>query len=197
MKTLFVGIAGGSGAGKSSLCTSLMDKYPDSVGLLQLDDYFKPAQEVPIYAGFENWDDPDALYIGKLADDMRELARGKSVEIMTKNERLNPNYKKTDKRIPAVFVSKPVMLVEGFLVLHDERIRRQLATSIWLDVDHDIRWARRVHFKVDGYEEKVLKPMYEKYALPSREFAQHVIDVTDLDQTDVLHKVEQILSKFM
>ena len=46
MKPIFIGIAGGTGAGKSTLCTALMDKYPDKIGLIQLDDYFKPSAQV-------------------------------------------------------------------------------------------------------------------------------------------------------
>lgn len=197
MKPIFIGIAGGTGAGKSTLCTALMDKYPDKIGLIQLDDYFKPSAQVPKFEEHTNWDHPDALFLDKLSNDLTELSQGKSVIINTKNERLNPDYKKTNKRIPVEFQPKPIMLVEGYLVLFDERIRKFLTTSIWLDVDHDTRWSRRVHFKYPEYEEKVLLPMHKKYAEPTKQYAAQVIDVSNLSKEEVLGKADNIVKNFL
>src|SRR3989344_24614 len=186
-----IAIAGGTGAGKSTLCIALQDKYPE-IGLVQLDDYFKPAKDIATINGIENWDHPDSLYLDKLASDLQELSKERSVVINTKSERLNPDYRKTKKRIPVRFDPKPIMLVEGFLVLYDERIRSLLTTSIWLDVPHDIRWARRIQFKDSGYEEKVLKPMQKQYVEPTRQYAAHIIDVSQISKEDVLREVEKI-----
>ena len=196
MQPIFIGIAGGTGAGKSTLCAALVDKYPDKIGLIQLDDYFKPRAIAPEAEGFTNWDHPDALYFEKLANDLAELSRWKPVIINTKNERLNPDYKKTDKRIPVEFQPKQVMLVEGYLILSDERIRKFLSTSIWLDVDHETRWARRVHFKDSLYEEKVLRPMHKQFAEPTKRYAANVIDVSGLSKEQVLEKAENIVARF-
>lgn len=197
MKPVFIGIAGGTGAGKSRLCTALVDTYPDKIGLVQLDDYFKPSELVPEFEGHKNWDHPGALFIGKLAHDLAELSQGKSVFINTKNERLNPDYKKTGKRIPVEFQSKPVMLVEGYLVLFDERVRKLLTTSIWLDIEHETRWARRVHFKYPEYEEKVLLPMHKQFAEPTKQYAAHVINVSGLSKGQVLSEAGKIVGKFL
>lgn len=197
MKPTFIGIAGGTGAGKSTLCTALMDKYPEKIGLIQLDDYFKPSAQVPKFEAHTNWDHPDALLLDNLVNDLAELSQGKSVIINTKNERLNPDYKKTDKRIPIEFRPKPIMLVEGYLVLFDERVRKFLTTSIWLDVDHETRWARRVHFKYPEYEEKVLLPMHKQFAEPTKQYAAHLIDISNLSKEQVLEKAERIINKFL
>ncbi len=190
----YIGISGGSGAGKSTLATALLDAYPDHIGLIQLDDYFKPTIDVPVFAGVANWDHPDALYIDRLVQDLRMLAEGKSVIIQTKNERLNPDYKKTDKRIPVEFMPKPIMLVEGYLVLYDKRVRDLLHTSIWLDLSQETRWQRRVHFKNDEYLQNVLIPMHERYAEPTKAFAEHVIDVTERTKDDVFEQAKEILN---
>lgn len=189
----FIGITGGTGAGKSTLCSALQEKYPDTIGLIQLDDYFRPSVEVPMVNGHASWDNPQSLYLDKLADDLVELSKGNPVVINTKNEKLNPEYKKTDKRIPVKFIPKPIILVEGFLVLYDERIRNMLLTSVWLEVDHKTRWARRVHFKNDDYEKNVLIPMHQKYVEPTKEYAEHIIDVSELSKEQVLEQVEQII----
>jgi len=197
IKPIFIGIAGGSGAGKSTLCTALFDKYPDDIGMVQLDDYLKPAKDVPIYAGRENWDHPDSLYLYKLANDLRQLGRGEPAIINTKNDRLNPEYRQTERRKPVQFKPKKVMLVEGYLVLYDKRIRDMLTTSIWLDVDHETRWQRRVHFKDSEYEQKVILPMYKEFAEPTKQYAEHMIDVTGLPREKVFEKVESILDKYL
>ncbi len=197
MKPIFIGIAGGTGAGKSTLCTALVDKYPDKIGLIQLDDYFKPSAQVPKLEGHTNWDHPDALFIDKLASDLAELSQGKSAVINTKDERLNPDYKKTDKRIPIEFQPKPIMLIEGYLVLFSEQVRKFLTTSIWLDVDNKTRWERRVHFKYPEYEEKVLLPMHRKFAEPTKRYAAHIIDVSNLSKKQVLEKADEIISEFL
>jgi len=133
------------------------------------------------------------LYLDKLVNDLVKLSEGESVIINTKNEKLNPEYKKTEKRIPAEFFPKPIMLVEGFLVLFDERIRKMLSTSFWFEVDHRTRSARRVHFKTKGYEEKVLIPMHKKYVELTRKYAKHIIDVSGLAREQVLKKVEGVI----
>lgn len=87
MKPLLIGIAGGSGAGKSTLCTALMHLYPETIGMVQLDDYFRPAADVPKLAGMDNWDHPDALFLDRLGEDLERLSQGESVMIRTKNFR--------------------------------------------------------------------------------------------------------------
>lgn len=113
MKPIFVAIAGGTGAGKSTLCTALIKKYPDKIGLVQLDDYFKPKAEAPLMDEIVNLDHPESLYLDKLARDLSELAKDHSVVINTKNDQLNPGYENTKQRIPIRFHPKPIILVEG------------------------------------------------------------------------------------
>jgi len=197
MKIKFIGITGGTGAGKSTLCTALQNKYPDKIGLIQLDDYFKPQADKPKVGNIISSDHPESLYLNKLADDLLQFSQGKSVIINTKNERLNPEFEKTKIRIPIEFKPKPIMLVEGFLVLHDERVRKLLTTSIWLDVDHKTRWSRRVHFKNEEYEKKVLIPMHNQYVEPSKKYADHIIDVSDLTKEQVLEKVDKIINNLI
>jgi len=194
MKSVFIGISGASGAGKSTLCTSLQEKYPEQVGLIQLDDYFKKRINVPKYAGHDNWDSPDALRLDQLYDDLLELQKGNSVMIDTKNDKLNPAYKKTNERVSVEFQAKPIMLVEGYLVLHDERIRSLFETSIFLDINQLISWERRVHFKNDAYLQDVILPMNRKFVEPTQEFAKHVIDVSELSKDEVFQQVEDILN---
>jgi len=167
-KPIFIGITGGSGAGKSTLCDTLIQKYPDKIESIRLDDYFKPKDQQPKLGDILNFDHPDSLYFNKLANDLKELSEGNSVVISTRNIHLNPDYEKTKIKIPIVFYPKPIILVEGFLILTNEGIRSMLDKSIYLDVGHEKRWARRVHFKNDEYEKKVIIPMHNEHIEPTK-----------------------------
>lgn len=195
MKMKFIGITGGSGAGKSTLCNTLKNKYPDMIELIQLDDYFKPLSDRPKVGDIINHDHPDSLYFDKLVDDLTRLSQGESVVIDTKNEHINPEYEKTKKKISFKFYPKPVVLVEGFLLLTDEKIRKLLNTSIYLDVGHEKRWSRRVHFKNEEYEKKVIIPMHNQFIEPSKKYAGYLIDVSNLTKEQVLEQVEKIIFK--
>ena len=193
MKNKIIGIAGGSGAGKSTLCLALQNKYFDKIGLIQMDDYGRLSENKEKIGDILNLDHPESLFIDKFVDDLTRLLRGDSVTINTKNEKLNPEYANTQKKIPMIFYPKPIMLVEGFLVLHDKRVREMLTTSIWLEACHEIRWGRRVHFKGEEYEKKVIIPMYNEYVEPTKRYAEHFIDVSTMTREQVLEKVERII----
>jgi uridine kinase len=195
IKPIFIGIAGGSGSGKSALCNILKNKYPDKIEVIHLDDYFKPRAERPKVENLINSDHPDSINFLELAKDLEKFTHGKSVLVNTKDEYLNPEYEKTREKIPVEFFPKPIMLVEGFLLLHDEKIRKLLETTIFLDLEHTTRWSRRAHLanKNKEYEEKVIIPMHNKYIEPTKKYAEHVIDVSNLNKEQVLEKVEKIL----
>jgi len=189
MEPIFIGITGTSGAGKTTLCESLRKAHPEKIGMIQLDDYFKPSELVPDFAGHKNWDDPAALYLDRLKEDLLNLKQGRSIVAMTKNASRNPEYKKTQQRIPSTFEPFPIMLVEGFLVLQDSSIRACLDRSIWLELEFEKGWSRRTHFKDDGYQANVFEPMYAKHVLPTKNYATEVLDVGDLNPDQVSETV--------
>jgi len=193
VKATFIGITGGSGAGKTTLCEKLLAKYPDRFALVQLDDYFHPRDELPILNGEPNFDHPDAVNVEKLLHDLAELRAGRSITVNTRNLRVNSNYWQTKQRIPVVCEPKPVVLVEGFLLLYDERVRKALDKTIWLEAPHEMRWERRVSPKNEGYEDGVYKPMYAEHAEPTRAFADSVIEVSGKDADEVLAEVERLV----
>jgi uridine kinase len=198
MRVKFVGVAGGSGSGKSTLCETLREKYPDLVGLVQLDDYYKPADSVPKLQGMTNWECPESLFINRLVKDLSELKRGNPVVINTKNDRLNPEFKSTGKRIPVIFQPRPIVLVEGFLVLAISSIRGHFVKSIWLHTSLNVRLSRRLHqSQSNEYKKKVLVPMHEKYSEPSKKYASHILDTSALTTTQVLEEVEKLLSRVL
>lgn len=193
MQTKLIGITGGSGAGKTTLCEKLLAKYPDRFVLVQLDDYFYPRNELPVLHGEPNFDHPDAVNVDKLLHDLAELRAGRSITVNTRNLRVNPDYWQTKQRIPVVCEPRPFVLVEGFLLLHDERVRNALDKTIWLEAPHEMRWERRVSPKNEGYEDNVYKPMYKEHAEPTKAFAGSIIDVSDKSVDEVLAEVETLV----
>ena len=199
MKPFVVGIAGGSGSGKSTLAIGLQKTFPNAVLIFHLDDYFKPEADVPVRANMANWDHPQALYYTKMVHDLAALKAGKTVTVLTKSPALNPSFVKTGKRIPVDFVPQQIIIVEGFLVLHYTKIRKLLDMSVFLDAPFYVHSQRRVHGKLHNfppdYDSAVLRPMHDRYVTPSRVHADTVLNVTQLNQTQVLATVAGLIAK--
>lgn len=176
IRPLFVGIAGGTGAGKSTACRKLQKQFPSLIGILQIDNYWRPATRVPKLHGMLNWDHPDALDFVRLESDLQRLFEGKPIIVKAFRTGAVGQYRGMKHFLRIQIAPRPVMLVEGHLALHHPNIRRFFSTAVWLDAPHQKRWRRRVHFKSTDYERVVLIRMQRKYLQPTREFAAHVID---------------------
>jgi uridine kinase len=190
-------VCGGSGSGKSTLAFGLQDRFPGQVLILHIDDYFRPESEVPVLQGMASWDDPQAVYSDKMINDLAQLKAGETVTVKTKSPRLNPDFLKTGARIPVEFEPRPLIVVEGFLALHFQGLRKLYDYAIYLDVPFEVHTSRRVHGKLHNfsteYDEKVLKPMHEQYVTPSRQYADLTLQVGAMNQQQVLEKVISML----
>lgn len=166
-KPFVIGIAGGSGAGKTSLTEGLISLIHAKTTVLHLDNYFINPNDMPIYAGMTNWDDPRSVDWRSLESDIQALIK----------------------------IGKPrdFIVVEGFMLLHYPELRKLLDLMIFLKAPHEIINKRRVHEASDFYRENVIKPMYAKYVLPSAKYANHVIDVSRATQGEVLVTVASLL----
>jgi uridine kinase len=195
--TKFVAIAGGSGSGKSTLSYSLIDQFPAVFGMLQLDDYTKPKDQIPVLHGMLNYDDPEALTPEKFLRDMMTLKRGKSVKVMTKSEKFNPDYYEKGK-IEIEVKPKGIMLVEGYMTLCFPMLRNFYDYSFYLDLDSQTRERRRVTGKYfdEKYNKLVLRPMHEKHVEPTKKLADIVIDVSNAHAKRVEYLfMESLLAK--
>lgn len=166
-KSFVVGIAGGSGTGKTSLATGLAKSLGLKTVVLHLDDYFVSKDKVAKLAGEDNWDHPSSIDGGKL---MKEL-----------NDLIN----RPDR--------PEMIIIEGFMLLHFSDIRETLDLKIFLDMDFYKATMRRVHPMWDNYRENVLKPMYEEYVAPSSKFADTIYDAGRLSQQEVLNSATELI----
>lgn len=189
MPSKLIAIAGGTGAGKSTVAYALADKYPDKISIVHLDDYQwhgENRSKVPVHNGIRNWDHPDAIDWEALISDLKKLKAGESITIQSKSERLVPRKKKESDevptpRLPMTVKPKPIIILEGYLSLWHPAVRELVDYSFFLDASHDTRVKRRTNFLNPEYEQKILKPMHEQYVESTKQFADKIINVSQVD----------------
>lgn len=164
-RSYLVAFAGGSCAGKSTLVETLMARLPaEKTALLCQDSYYKDQTHVPIPERYTevNYDHPDAFDIELFIEHLRALRSGKSVNV--------PVFDYTPcQRLPeTVLLSpRPIVFVDGILILHDDRLRNLLDFIVYVDVPSDIRLLRRVKRDSErGMEMPEILEMYHRYVHP-------------------------------
>jgi uridine kinase len=187
MNHYFIGIAGGSGCGKSTLSYRLRKEFPDLIETVHFDDYQKEERDVPLFKGMKNWDHPEAIDFEKLYQDLRQLQSNQQVKVMTKNSIINPSYEQ-EGRIQHILEPKKIIIVEGYMVFQNEKVRDLLDFKIFLDISIEKSVQRRnkiTYNDEEAYNDKILVPMHKKYVEPSKAIADLSIDVLKNDKEQV------------
>ena len=177
-----LGIAGGSGSGKSTIARSVLAAIPEEAGVLIEQDHYYRAQSHLTYEERErvNYDHPDALEIELLCAHIDELRAGRPI--------VRPAYDFAvhDRATQGVPVAPaPIVVVEGILVLADARLRERLDAKIYVDTDPDIRVIRRIRRDLEHrgrtfaqvrkqYYDTV-RPMHLAFVEPSKRFADVIV----------------------
>lgn len=170
-----VGVAGGSGAGKTTFVRSLVEMLPPrSTVVLSHDAYYRDLSHLaPDDRAGTNFDHPDSLDTGLLCEHVRRLQRGEAVEAPTYDFAAHTRTAVTTTHEPT-----SILIVEGILILADDALRALLDLAVYIDVDPDVRLGRRLERDVrerGRSPESVLaqwgdtvKPMHEAFVHPSR-----------------------------
>lgn len=138
MKPIIIGIAGGTGSGKSTFTNRLHDAFGDQVAVIYHDNYYRCNDGISFEERKKlNYDHPDAFETELLVKHLARLKEGQAIECPTYDYSLHNRAQGTIRIEP-----KPVILLEGILVLFDERIRDLLDIKVFVDAD-----ARRTDFK--------------------------------------------------
>ncbi len=179
---LILGIAGGSGSGKSTIAQSVLEALPVGTGvLLQQDHYYRSQSHLPeAERASVNYDHPDALELDLLTQHLDALRTGESIVRPTYDFTIHDRLKEGVKVAPAA-----IIVVEGILVLADERLRSRFEVKLYVDTDPDIRVIRRIRRDLEHrgrtfaqvrkqYYESV-RPMHLAFVEPSKRFADIVI----------------------
>ncbi|HEY2509394.1 MAG TPA: uridine kinase [Polyangiaceae bacterium] len=179
---LILGIAGGSGSGKSTIARSILTELPAGAGvLLEQDNYYRAQSHLPFEERERvNYDHPDALELELLMAHLDALRTGNSIVRPTYDFAVHDRSKTGLKIDPA-----PVIVVEGILVLADERLRTRLHVKVFVDTDADIRLMRRIRRDLEQrgrsfaqvrkqYYETV-RPMHLAFVEPTKRFADIIV----------------------
>ena len=180
MSVMLIGIAGGTGSGKSTLTEHLKQHFGDDITVIRHDSYYKRL-EMPFEDRCkQNFDHPDAFDTPMLVEHLRALKAGKSIRV--------PIYSYTEhQRTDDTELVRPsrVVIVEGLLIFHHPVLRQMLDVKIFVDTDADVRVLRRVLRDVRDrgrvLENAIaqylttVKPMHEQYVEPSRRFADVIV----------------------
>ena len=179
---IIIGIAGGTGSGKSTFTDRLKGMFGDEITVIYHDNYYRAHDDIP----FEerkviNYDHPDSLETELLLEHLKDLKAGKSVQC--------PVYDFSQHNRSKDFTEiKPssIIILEGILIMADERIRDMLDIKIFVDADADERILRRVRRDMEergrdleNIMEQYLttvKPMHYLYIEPTRHYADIVIN---------------------
>jgi uridine kinase len=179
---LIVGIAGGTGSGKTTVVDKIRERLPGGkVTLLAQDSYYKDNSHIPPEDRKEiNFDHPDSIEWPLLTGHINQLKKGETIQ--------QPVYSyitctRSEETIPVM--PSDVLILEGILILAVEELRRLMDIKVYVDADADDRLSRvisrdtmergrSVHEVLERYE-KVLKPMHLQFIEPSKRYADIII----------------------
>ena len=182
MLPFIIGIAGGSGSGKTTFCLRLIDQLPEnSVVLLQHDSYYKELHNLTFEErSAMNFDHPDALDTALCVEHLRALKRNEAIAQPLYD--FSTHLRKQESRH---IEPRPLVLVEGILIFSDASLRKECDLRIFLDVDDEIRFARRMkrdtidrgrsEESVREQYRSTVQPMYDAFVEPSKKYSDIII----------------------
>lgn len=176
-----IGIAGGTGSGKTTITRRLLQKFSSNVSVIYHDNYYKAHNDLNYeQRSLLNYDCPDAFDTELMLRDLKRLRAGEAIRCPVYDYTI---HNRSDKTV--LVKPSPVVIVEGILILQDSRLCELLDIKIFVDTDADVRILRRIvrdvrdrgrslESVVDQYLTTV-KPMHEMYVEPSKRNADIII----------------------
>ena len=180
-KVMVIGIAGGTGSGKTTITRKLMQRFGNDVSVIYHDNYYKAHHNMPYEERAKlNYDQPDAFDTDQLIEAVRALKKGRSVICPVYDYSIHDRSEKTITVKPA-----KVVLVEGILIFENKELCELMDIKVFVDADADVRILRRIvrdvrdrgrslESVVNQYLSTV-KPMHEKYVEPSKRNADIIV----------------------
>ena len=202
---MIVGVAGGTGSGKTTVSEAILDRVGrDRIAYLQHDSYYRDRSHLPPDERAEiNFDHPDALETELMVQHLEALQQGRAVEVPVYDFTRHVRRDETRTLRP-----RPVVLVEGILVLAEESLRRQMDVKLYVDTDADLRFIRRLRRDISERDRTLesvveqylddVRPMHLEFVEPSKRYADLIIpeggfNTVALDA--VVAQVERLLDR--
>ncbi len=201
---VIIGIAGGTGSGKTTLTNQLKKQFSEKVSIVYHDNYYKRNDNLSLEERKKiNYDSPSAFDTDMLVNDLKKLKNGETIYCPVYDYTIHNRTDETRKIEPA-----DVIIVEGILVFQSKALRELMDIKIFVDTDADERIIRRIlrdagergrslDSIVTQYRTTV-KPMHEKYIEPSKKYADIIVvgGGKNLVAFDMIStKVQQLLKK--
>jgi len=185
VKPLIIGIAGGTGSGKTTVARKIADALaavPNaSIAFLDMDGYYRNFAHLPMDERRKvNWDHPEAFDLDLFASQLEQLSRGESIEKPVYDFATHLRTSRTERITPA-----DVIVVDGILLFVDERVRALCDVKVFVDADPDIRLVRRIQRDMSERDrplEEILeqylttvRPMHQQFVEPGKRYADIIL----------------------
>ena len=204
-KPIIISVTGGSGSGKTSVSRAILNHFPqESIMMIEHDSYYKDQSHLSFEERLKtNYDHPFAFDTDLLIEHLQQLLNHQTIEKPVYDYVQHTRSTKTVIQEP-----RDVIIVEGILILEDERLRDLMDIKIYVDTDNDICIIRRIKRdmeergrSLDSIIEQyltVVKPMYHQFIEPTKRYADVVVPEggTNYVAIDLINtKVSSILEK--
>ena len=180
MNTIFIGIAGGTGSGKTTLTEHLVSRFGDDIAVVHHDNYYKRQDCSFEERCKQNYDHPDAFDTDLMIRDLKKLKAGETIYCPVYDYAIHNRTDKTVEIKPA-----KVVIVEGILIFQSKELRDLLDIKIFVETDADVRILRRALRDVEERGRSMqsvvtqylttVKPMHEQFVEPTRKYADIVV----------------------
>lgn len=189
MHPLVIGVAGGSGSGKTTVARTLLTRVgADHIAYVPHDAYYRDREQLPHDArGQVNWDHPDALDTELMVVQLQRLRAGQPVDLPVYDF---THHRRTAETVPVV--SQPIILVEGILLFADARLRQLFDIKIFVDTDADLRLIRRLQRDITDRGRTpasvieqyltTVRPMHLEFVEPSKRYADVILPEGGLNE---------------
>ena len=201
---LVIGIAGGTGSGKTTLMRNIMAQFEGMVTVLSHDNYYKRHDELTFEERSSlNYDEPAAIETSLMVKHLTALKAGQAIDCPVYDF---TRHNRSDETIH--LEPRPVIVVEGILIFENKPLRELMDIRLFVDTDADIRLCRRIKRDVNKrgrtlesvltQYQTTVKPMHEKYVEPSKKYANLVVpeggkNIVALDM--ILGKIQKHLTE--
>lgn len=204
MKDAFViGIAGGSGSGKSTFAKRLKEQFPNDIALVSCDNYYLARHDMPLSERkLQNYDSPEAFEFDLMVRQIQELKSGKDIACPVYDFAAHDRSEQILQ-----IAAKPVVLIDGILIFVEPHLRNLMDMRIYVETDADERILRRVRRDMvergrdlDGIIDQYLatvKPMHNAFVEPTKAYADIIINggMNDTAFDLVKNKIQQLLGE--
>ena len=178
---LVIGIAGGTGSGKTTLMKNIVERFGGVVTVISHDNYYKRRDDMPYEERCKlNYDEPAAFDTELMVKHLNLLRHGHEIDCPVYDFTVHNRSEETIHLVP-----KNVIIVEGIMIFENKALRDLMDIRIFVDTDADVRLCRRIKRDVNKrgrtlesvltqYQQTV-KPMHEQYVEPSKKYADIVV----------------------